>query len=261
MTLQVIRMRNVSKYTKPLRQMILDAMEDLGGERSISEVIGRINSHYPNENVSHSSVSTAMSDLSVNGPPSSLYPMDRRFLWRVKRGLYRLASSKDFPPTSSASLPKVSLPKSEELFKEHQVVEVVRMWFEGQGFTVVEKCVDDPNLHDDITQCRTSGMFGIDIVAQKGAKKWIVEAKGETKGGTAAGDVDFMSGIGQLLGRITKIDENVNYAIAIPNTPHFTGALRRVKGSQAILALRLHLILVNRNGSVVLKSPVEFYKK
>jgi hypothetical protein len=71
-----------------VRQLILDAMKAKGSEAYIQEVISYIHGKYGP--VNPNTISTAMSDLAVNGPPSSLYPMEQRFLRRVSRGRYRL---------------------------------------------------------------------------------------------------------------------------------------------------------------------------
>jgi hypothetical protein len=148
---------------------------------------------------------------------------------------------------------------SEELFREQAVQETLCNWFENRGYVVVQRCIDDPISFDDIRNCKTSKVFGIDIVAQKGREKWVVEAKGETKGGTASGDVDLMCGVGQLFTYITKLDENIHYAIAIPNTAHFANALKKLRKSVAIVKLKLNLFLIGPNGTVMLKEPEDFY--
>lgn len=76
------------QQSKPIRVLVLEAMVNLGGEATIQQVSGYVRERYPNVNLG--SISTGMSDLSVNGPPSSLYPMDQRTLERVSRGRYRL---------------------------------------------------------------------------------------------------------------------------------------------------------------------------
>ena len=71
-----------------VRQVILNAMKELGGEATIQEVTSFIHKKYGDVNAS--TISTDMSDLSINGPRSSLYPMNKRILKRVARGRYRL---------------------------------------------------------------------------------------------------------------------------------------------------------------------------
>jgi hypothetical protein len=68
--------------------LIKEAMTKLGGRASIQEVFEYIKSK--RRSVNRNTISTAMSDLSVNGPPSSLYHMSRRFLFRIGRGQYEL---------------------------------------------------------------------------------------------------------------------------------------------------------------------------
>lgn len=68
--------------------LIKESVLKLGGRASIEEVYRYIKSKRPS--VNRNTISTAMSDLSVNGPLSSLYPMARRFLSRVGKGQYEL---------------------------------------------------------------------------------------------------------------------------------------------------------------------------
>lgn len=71
-----------------VRSLILEAVKARGGEASTQEAIGYIHEKYGP--VNDNTISTAMSDLAVNGPPSSTYKMEKRFLRRVSRGRYRL---------------------------------------------------------------------------------------------------------------------------------------------------------------------------
>lgn len=80
--------KDSQRTRRTVREMIRDAMTSLGGEATIQDVTGHIRNKYGEANVN--SISTDMSDLSINGPRSSLYPMNRRFLERVSRGRYRL---------------------------------------------------------------------------------------------------------------------------------------------------------------------------
>jgi hypothetical protein len=73
---------------KTAKEMIREALTSLGGEATIQEVTGYIRDKYGLVNVN--SISTDMSDLSINGPKSSLYPASQRFLERVSRGRYRV---------------------------------------------------------------------------------------------------------------------------------------------------------------------------
>ena len=70
-------------------EAIREAMLALGGEASIPEVTAWIAGHYPRR-WRNSTISTEMADLTYPGSRSSEYPTSRRFLVRVRPGLYRL---------------------------------------------------------------------------------------------------------------------------------------------------------------------------
>ena len=113
------------------------------------------------------------------------------------------------------------------------------------NYMVIEQCVDDPTGFSDIKFCKTHPKFGIDVVAQKGEEMWIIEAKGETNGGLPATNAVFMSGIGQILSRITRIDERIHYGLAIPNTDYFATSVKKFINSPVLRTLNLYLILVS----------------
>lgn len=73
---------------RSVKSLIHKTMKDLGGEATIQDVIRFVHEKYGP--VKESTIATAMSDLATNGPPSSLYGMEARFLERVSRGRYRL---------------------------------------------------------------------------------------------------------------------------------------------------------------------------
>ena len=68
-------------------EAILEAMRALGGEGSISQVKGWIDQRMPGK---WKDISTAMADLAYPGSPSSTYPLEKRFLERIRPGVYRL---------------------------------------------------------------------------------------------------------------------------------------------------------------------------
>lgn len=78
----------VKRTTDTIADKIREAITHLGGEATIQQVCSYLNERYPGLN--QGSISTSISDLSVNGPPSSLYSEDKKFLERVSRGRYRL---------------------------------------------------------------------------------------------------------------------------------------------------------------------------
>ena len=126
---------------------------------------------------------------------------------------------------------------------ESQVVMDVVSWFQKLGFTVIVSCTDDPVTFDDITKCATHEIFGIDIVAKKGSEIWVIECKGETKGGLPACTATMLSGIGQVLTRITRVSEEIHYALAVPNTDCFSTCARKFLKSPALPLLNMSIIL------------------
>jgi len=106
-------------------ELIYEAINALGGRASIQEVIHWIRTNRPEAKVKDSTISTAMSDLSVNGPPSSHYPMDKRFLWRVDRAEYEVYDPKRHG-NAGIGVPKRTKPSigaSEAHFKTYDYME------------------------------------------------------------------------------------------------------------------------------------------
>ena len=146
------------------------------------------------------------------------------------------------------------------LLDEKSVQKKLATWFKINSYAVIEQCIDNPFLFNDITECRTHDIFGIDIVAKKNNKSlvcisnnipsqmWIIEVKGETKGGKAAAISNFYYGIGQIITRMSVISTNVNYALAVPNTDNFATPVKKFLNSPALQILNLSIILVQPNG-------------
>ena len=119
-------------------------------------------------------------------------------------------------------------------------------WFQTKQHTVIERCIDDPILFNDITDCKTDDIFGIDIVAKLEADLWIVEVKGETKGGRSSATSNFHYGLGQIFTRMTSFGENIHYGLAVPNTDNFAFLVRKIMDSKVLGRLNLSLILVGK---------------
>ena len=145
------------------------------------------------------------------------------------------------------------------LLDEKSVQKRLATWFKINSYAVIEQCIDNPFLFNDITECRTHDIFGIDIVAKKNkslvcisnnirSQMWIIEVKGETKGGKAAAISNFYYGIGQIMTRMSVISTNVNYALAVPNTDNFATPVKKFLNSPALQILNLSIILVQPNG-------------
>ena len=140
-----------------------------------------------------------------------------------------------------------------QLFDPIPEIEIQRILSDNyrvQGFRVINQCIDDPTEFDDITECRTHDTFGIDIVAQKGLELWLIEVKGQPKGGISSCTTIMMIGFGQILTRIKKVQEDIHYALAIPNTDCFAASVRKFIDSPVMSLLNLSLILVQKDGKI-----------
>ena len=91
------------KNPKPMWKIIYEIMAESGKPCSIKEMYERIRSKYPKNEINRNTVSTSMSDLSVNGPDSSGYSMEKRFLRRIGRGLYELIQEQNYKGKSDLS--------------------------------------------------------------------------------------------------------------------------------------------------------------
>ena len=138
---------------------------------------------------------------------------------------------------------------TQDLITESEVVRDVVTWFEKLGFTVIERCTDDPVPFDDITKCSTHNFLGIDIVAKNGKEIWLIECKGETKGGLPACTATMLCGIGQVLTRIRNVSKDIYYALAVPNTDCFSTTARKFLKSPALPLLNMS-ILLTRDGNL-----------
>ena len=136
------------------------------------------------------------------------------------------------------------------LLDEKSVQKRLATWFKINSYAVIEQCIDNPILFNDITKCRTHDIFGIDIVAKRN-NLWIIEVKGETEGGKAAAISNFYYGIGQIITRMSVISTNVNYALAVPNTDNFATPVKKFLNSPALQILNLTIILVQPNGKPI----------
>ena len=56
-----------------------------------------------------------------------------------------------------------------------------------------------------------------------------------------------MSGLGQIMTRITRIDEKIHYGLAVPNTSYFATSVRKFINSPILEKLNLSIILVQND--------------
>ena len=122
--------------------------------------------------------------------------------------------------------------------QEIEVEAIVINWFKQRGYTVEKEFLG-------------AGGNKIDVMARKNQEQWIVEVKGDYDRSTAQYNVNFDTGIGQLVKSISVVNENINYAICIPLSRTEQGrqlsyrlVLPKYSRSVAFEELNISLILV-----------------
>lgn len=83
---------------------------------------------------------------------------------------------------------------------------------------------------------------GVDIDAQRGGSRWIIEVKGQK-----AEDLDYQTGLGQILEQMS--DSRTKYSIALPDMPKY----RRLWGRLPELAksrTQISALFVSERGTV-----------
>ncbi len=88
----------------------------------------------------------------------------------------------------------------------------------------------------------------VDVVAENSNSHWIIEVKGEDKGGFGTAQMNFQMGVGQIVSRMTE--QGIFYALAIPMTDKFKRILRNYKGSIGFKLLGLWFFVIHRDGRV-----------
>ncbi len=122
-------------------------------------------------------------------------------------------------------------PRGREFPNEGFVQQAIEAYFLSEGFTLESSRYADLICVDESNQVH-----------------WIIEAKGKT----AAIGLDFRTGIGQILSRMT--DQNVKYALAVPNIPQFATLCNQISG-WVRESLNLHWILVGEDSSIHILRP------
>jgi len=138
--------------------------------------------------------------------------------------------------------------------KESQVQAIVTKWFRDRRYDV------DENTYLDAEN-------KIDVITKKGSECWVIEVKGDYDEKTAQYNVNFDTGMGQILKSITKRDSNTKYAICIPFSRTERGErlsyrLILPKYSKSVIfeTLNLHLILVRDDKSIEIVTPKDVRK-
>ena len=135
--------------------------------------------------------------------------------------------------------------------KEAEVQQILRGWFQNRGYLVLE-------------DAESEGGNKIDLVAKSEHEDWLVEIKGDYDRSTAQYNVNFDTGMGQLLKSITRLDSRTKYAIGIPISRTEQGEklsyrliLPKYSRSLVFEALNIHLLLVRDDRSVEIIAPDE----
>jgi len=87
----------------------------------------------------------------------------------------------------------------------------------------------------------------IDVVAEGPDGRWLIEVKGEDRGGYTSAEMNFQIGLGQLMSRMKR--QEAKYGLAFPLTKDFIKVVRKYKGSFAFKKLGVNLIPVKKDGT------------
>ncbi|MCL2281157.1 MAG: hypothetical protein FWC25_00650 [Dehalococcoidia bacterium] len=126
-------------------------------------------------------------------------------------------------------------------FKVQNVINMLKHGLKQDGWNVKE-------------HVKLAGGFA-DLVAEKDNLSFVIEAKGEDKGGFYTTEMNFQMGLGQIMSRMT--DKSKKYAIAIPATPDFFKVLQKYKSNFAFKELGLYLFVANSDNSCLVVPPAD----
>jgi len=119
-------------------------------------------------------------------------------------------------------------------FTEREVERILIQYLKDRGYKV---------------RRRAPVASGIVDVAAKGRDgHWLIEVKGEDRGGYGSAEMNFQMGVGQIVSRMT--DPEIFYALAFPMTSDFKKVLRKYKGSVGFERLNLQFFVTHRDGKV-----------
>ena len=133
------------------------------------------------------------------------------------------------------------VPVRSKVFTEKETENILIQHLNSKGYTVRR-------------QVRVASGL-IDVVAEGPEGRWLIEAKGEDRGGYTSAEMNFQIGLGQLMSRMKHSE--TQYGLAFPITSDFTRVLRKYKGSFAFEKLGICLIPVKKDGTCRVVSPNE----
>jgi len=123
--------------------------------------------------------------------------------------------------------------------KANNIINMLKRGLKQDGWSVKE-------------HVKTAGGF-VDLTADRDGMSFVIEAKGEDKGGFYSTEMNFQMGLGQIMARMT--DKSKKYAIAIPYTQDFIKVLQKYKTSFAFKELGLYLFVANSDNSCFVVPP------
>lgn len=130
---------------------------------------------------------------------------------------------------------------SVDIFKESDVIGVLKRGLKQDGWSVKE-------------QVKLTNGFA-DLAVDKDGISFILEAKGEDRGGFSAAEMNFQMGLGQVMARMT--DPGKKYGLAFPSTPDFIKALQKYENSFAFKALGIYLFVANGDRTYFVVPPAD----
>ena len=125
-------------------------------------------------------------------------------------------------------------------FTEGRVEDFLQPWLEGEGYTVKKRV-------------RVSNGI-VDIVAGNHDSEWVIEAKGEDKGGFGTAEMNFRIGIAQICSRMER-RLGRRFALAIPLTSHFKRLLLKHRDFTIFERMEIWLFIATADGEISLIPP------
>jgi hypothetical protein len=149
------------------------------------------------------------------------------------RAVGRSATASSSIISTTPVAPKIP-EQSSRPFVEAEVEQLLATYLRANGYQV---------------QLRLSVYSGIvDIAANGSDGRWIIEVKGEDRGGYGSAEMNFQMGIGQLVSRMTN--PIMLYALAFPRTSHYFRVLKKYHGSVGFERLGIRFFVVHWDGRV-----------
>lgn len=190
-------------------------------------------------NVLHAAYCHWVLRSNINVPKYFFNSLEKAIKWLKKnRGIEgkkwkRCGTCKAEPRKTTTTQP--TIPTIEESytlkgpFRESVVEEILVQSLKQEGYDVQKQV----KVHSGI----------IDVVAKGPDGNWIIEVKGEDRGGYTSAEMNFQVGLGQIISRMT--DPQNNYALAFPMTTDFKRVLRKYKGTIGFELLNITFFIVH----------------